>query len=104
MESKLEHFLNIIHMDKTIQEKFRNILVKKVVVSKKNDYIAIFLSTNEMITLNNYLELKTRALEFFNSNILINIENLGVNDEIKLIMDGGHALCKIMEVCHEQKE
>jgi len=77
MESKLEHFLNIIHMDKTIQEKFRNILVKKVVVSKKNDYIAIFLSTNEMISLNNYLELKTRTLEFFNSNILIYIENLG---------------------------
>lgn len=44
------------------------------------------------------------SIAFNSDGHQVNIENLGVNDEIKLIMDGGHALCKIMEVCHEQKE
>ena len=77
MEDKLVNFLNIIHMDKDIQEQFRGVLLKKVVVSKSQDYIAIFLSTNKMISIETYLELKTRTHDFFNSNISINIENNG---------------------------
>mgnify|MGYP003463277626 CR=1 FL=1 len=67
MENKLEHFLNIIHMDINFQEKFKDVFLKKVVVSKKNDYIAIFLSTNEMISLENYIELVKEWIEFYNT-------------------------------------
>ena len=76
-ENKLEHFLDIIHMDKTNLEELKNTVLKKVVVSRKNDYIAIYLSSQKMFPLNIYKELKTRIKEFFHSNILIYVENLG---------------------------
>ena len=77
MENKLEQFLNIIHMDINIIDNFKDVFLKKVVVSKQNDLIKIYLTTKLMITLKDYQELKTRTKEFFNSNILIYIENLG---------------------------
>ena len=46
-ENKLEHFLDIIHMDKTKLEELKNTFLKKVVVSRKNDYIAIYLSSKK---------------------------------------------------------
>ena len=74
-DEKLEKFLNIIHMDNI--EKYKNLFLKKVVISKKKEEIKLYLQGNSMISLDCYKKLKTQMEEFFHSKVFIYMENIG---------------------------
>ena len=60
MESTFEKFLDTIHFDEEKKEKYEKINLKRVTVNNKKNIITIYLSTEEMITLDDYLDLKKK--------------------------------------------
>ncbi len=50
-DDKLEKILNTIHMDNI--DEFSNIILKKVVISKKREEIKLVLSVNNIFSYNN---------------------------------------------------
>ncbi len=74
-DKKLEKFLNLIHIESL--EEFKNVVLEKVIVSKKNNFIKVYLKVSEMISLESYLNLKTQIQEFFHSDSFIFINNIG---------------------------
>ena len=77
MEEMLEKFLNTIHMDEDKINNFQGFELIKVKINNKQNLINIFLKTDRMIDTENYKELEDRVKEYFNSKVLINIENTG---------------------------
>ncbi len=77
MESTFEKFLDTIHFDEEKKEKYEKINLKRVTVNNKKNIITIYLSTEAMITLDDYLDLKKKIEEYFNCKTIIYIENLG---------------------------
>ena len=75
MENKLEYFLTLIHLDDI--EEFKNTKLLRVIVNNKDSLITIFLETEIMISVNNYLKLKSQMENYFNSKVEIRINNLG---------------------------
>lgn len=75
MENKLEYFLTLIHLDDI--EEFKNTKLLRVIVNSKDSLITIFLETEIMISVNNYLKLKSQMESYFNSKVEIRINNLG---------------------------
>ena len=75
MENKLEYFLTLIHLDNI--EEFKNTKLLRVIVNNKDSLITIFLETERMISVDNYLKLKDQMENYFNSKVEIRINNLG---------------------------
>ena len=75
MENKLEYFLTLIHLDNI--EEFKNAKLLRVIVNNKDSLITIFLETERMISVDNYLKLKDQMENYFNSKVEIRINNLG---------------------------
>ena len=75
MENKLEYFLTLIHLDNI--EEFKNTKLLRVIVNNKDSLITIFLETEIMISVDNYLKLKDQMENYFNSKVEIRINNLG---------------------------
>ena len=64
MENKLEYFLTLIHLDNI--EEFKNTKLLRVIVNNKDSLITIFLETERMISVDNYLKLKDQMENYFN--------------------------------------
>ena len=77
MGEELEKLLETIHMDINDQLKYKDVFLKKVNVNNKNNLITLYLSTENMLPLEDYQRLETEFKKFFNSKVLIYIENLG---------------------------
>ena len=75
-DDKLEKLLQMIHIDKL--EEYNDLLLNKVIISKKNNLIKIYLTLENMININLYKELENKLKNYFNSNVEINIENKGL--------------------------
>ena len=73
MENKLEYFLTLIHLDNI--EEFKNTKLLRVIVNNKDSLITIFLETERMISVDNYLKLKDQMENYFNSKVEIRINN-----------------------------
>ena len=54
-DDKLEKLLQMIHID---TDEYKNAYLNKIVVSKKSNIIKIYLTLENMIKLNSYIELK----------------------------------------------
>ena len=81
-DDKLEKILNTIHMDNI--DEFSNIILKKVVISKKREEIKLVLSGNNIFSLDTYKLLKTKMEEYFHSSVFIYFEN---NKDKSLYLD-----------------
>ena len=71
-DEKLEKLLQMIHK---APDEFLSAILDKIIVSKQNNLIKIYLTLDSMIRLDTYIELNNKLKEYFNSNILIYIEN-----------------------------
>ena len=74
-DSKLENFLNIIHME--MREDLKDVFLKKVIVNKEKERIKVFLECSTMISLDSYLALKDSFESYFNSSVFLFIVNNG---------------------------
>ena len=74
IDEKLEKLLQMIHIE---SNEYKDVSLKKIIISKKNNLIKIYLVVKTMIKLETYLELNEKLKNYFNSNILIYIENTG---------------------------
>lgn len=77
MTNTLDKVLKIIHMDEDKIKNYENLELMKVKISNKKKLISLYLKTNKMIDLDSYIELEKKISEYFNSKVLINIENIG---------------------------
>ena len=73
-DKKLEKLLNTIHID---IDNYKTVLLDKVIINKKNNFIKVILSLNKMIDLNSYKEFYNKMKEYFNTDIYILIKNTG---------------------------
>ena len=74
-DEKLINFLHLIHIDNI--DSYKHLSLEKVVISKKKELIKMYLKGNNIFSLEDYLNLKTRMEEFFHSSVYIFFENLG---------------------------
>ena len=71
---KLEKLLQTIHINNILD--FKDTILKKVIISKKNNLIKLYLIMDSIFKVEVYVELKEKLENYFNSNVLIFIEIL----------------------------
>ncbi len=77
METTFEKFLDMIHMNQDKYTNYQDLKLIKVKINSKKNLINLFLEASTMLDLESFKGLLEKTKEYFNSNVFINIKNLG---------------------------